>query len=53
MRRDDRFIGGRIRRTRVCPICGKYFDAKTNNIRLCNQCKQRFDRKGKRGRRFE
>ena len=35
------------RRSRICPICGKRFDAKNENFTLCNRCKQMWDRSGK------
>ena len=35
------------RRNRICPICGKSFDAKNEHIALCTRCKQMLGSSGK------
>ena len=40
MKTTGKLFESQQRRSRICPICGKKFDAKNKHIVLCNRCKQ-------------
>ena len=39
------------RRSRTCPVCGKWFDAKNMHITVCPYCERMMKRGGKHVRR--
>lgn len=47
MSKSGKFILHPNRRSRICPVCGKKFDAKNAHISVCRRCEQMLDRHGK------
>lgn len=51
MKLHGKFSASPQRLSRICPVCGKQFDAKNTHVAVCNRCKQMWNRNGQKHRR--
>lgn len=53
MKPSGKFSASPQRRRRICPVCGRQFDARNAHVVVCDMCKQMWDRSGQRHRRVK